>query len=122
MNMFLAASVETEEGRELEERAGGGEEGKREGWRGDGGRRRGEGEMFLMTLESDTRTATQLPLQDFSLSLHLHRFLPSFSLLLLLHVLSLLLSLQTPAMMDGLGQNKVKVKKEQKERVLSLLK
>lgn len=46
-----------------------------------------------MTLETDTRTATQLLLQDFPLSLHLPAFL-SFLV-----------------MTDHLGQSKVKLKK-----------
>lgn len=86
MNMFLAASMETEEegeeGRswkqeQQEER----EEEEGEGWRGDEGRRRGKRKMFLMTLESDTRTATQLPLQDFFFVSSSPPLPPSFPLL-----------------------------------------
>lgn len=88
MNMFLAPSIETEERRELEERAGGeaGMEERREG------EIIGRREMFLMTLESDTRTATQLLLQDFSLSLYIS---PAFLSLLLLLLLLLPLLLES---------------------------
>lgn len=38
----------------------------------------GKREMFLMTLETDRRTATQLQLQDLPLSLYLFAFLSFF--------------------------------------------
>ena len=88
MNMFLAPSKEMEERRELKERAGerGMEEREREreGERGGGEEERkqeiaGKREMFLMTLETDRKTATQLPLQDFPLSLYLPAFLSFLS-------------------------------------------
>lgn len=51
-------------------------EGEEEKETRDNGKKR---EMFLMTLETDTRTATQLLLQDFSLSLYLPAFLSVLS-------------------------------------------
>lgn len=72
-----------------------GEEGierKSRGWRDGGEKEReregeeerkqeiaGKREMFLMTLETDRKTATQLPLQDFPLSLYLPAFLSFLS-------------------------------------------
>ena len=65
-------------------RDGGERERERERERGGGEEERkqeiaGKREMFLMTLETDRKTATQLPLQDFPLSLYLPAFLSFLS-------------------------------------------